>query len=167
MRRSATGNRESIRKSARIAVAERDDSGLSSISPVTLVTAIAGTVLLLLILMSPFAANAGQEPPTAPPAALMTGTDPIVPRRVQALETLLVVPTRHDHRSDAEIADAEIAAAVERGTNPELVKKSAFRKKNLDLFRTEREVEIGEQEMLLRLRLRAKSRETMSVELRF
>lgn len=63
--------------------------------------------------------------------------------------------------------DATIAAAVAEGSRPDLEKKKPFRKKNFDLFRTEHEVQIMRNDMLLRLRLRAKSRETMSVELRF
>ena len=84
-----------------------------------------------------------------------------------SLDTLLAIPGLSAFRSDAQVADESIAAAVERGTNPDLEKLSAFRKRSNDLFRAERPVEIGEQEMLLRLRLRAKARRAMSVELRF
>ena len=162
MRRSAAGTRAERTRSARIAVADRDES----VSNWPLLAATALGVFGLVLLLMPMVAKADPAAAEAPPAAMMSGADPIPTPSMRSLETLLVVPRRHDHRSRAEIADAEIAAAVERGTNPELAKKNAFRKRNLDLFRTEREVEIGEQEMLLRLRLRAKSRETMSVELR-
>lgn len=84
----------------------------------------------------------------------------------ERLDALMRAPT-HRVPSAAEMADESIAAAVERGTNPDLIKPSAFRKRNTDLFRTERPVAIGEQELLLRLRLRAKTRRAMSVEVRF
>jgi hypothetical protein len=42
-----------------------------------------------------------------------------------------------------------------------------FQARSSDLFRSDHPVEIGEQAMLLRLRLRARTREAMSVELRF
>ena len=81
------------------------------------------------------------------------------------LDELLILPPSGAEPTAAERTDAFLAEAVARGSNP--LRPSAFRKRTIDLFRTEREVEIGEQEMLLRLRLRAKTRETMSVELRF
>jgi hypothetical protein len=67
-----------------------------------------------------------------------------------------------EHATDEAIADA-----VERGNPRELERKKPFRKKSTDLFRSEREIQIGDEEMLLRLRLRAKTRNAMSVELRF
>ena len=63
--------------------------------------------------------------------------------------------------------DEAIAAAIRSGARDRPTRLSGFRQRNVDLFRSEHPVEIGEQEMLLRLRLRARSRETMSVELRF
>lgn len=67
-----------------------------------------------------------------------------------------------EHATDEAIADA-----VERGNPRELERKKPFRKKSTDLFRSEREIQIGDEEMLVRLRLRAKTRNAMSVELRF
>ena len=93
------------------------------------------------------------EPPAAPAYA--------------TLERLFAVPAKVDTRSEAERTDAFLATAIAQKTPASPQRPSAFRKRNLDLFRTERAVEIGDQEMLVRLRLRAKSRETMSVELRF
>jgi len=87
-----------------------------------------------------------------------------VPTR--SLEDLLLVRTRAP-QARVPSTDETIAAAVAEGSQPDLEHPDPFRKRSTDLFRTEREVEIGNQEMLLRLRLRAKSRETMSVELRF
>ncbi|GEM_PF-3121569 len=81
------------------------------------------------------------------------------------LDELLILPPPGAEPTAAERTDAFLAEAVARGSDP--LRPSAFRKRNIDLFRTERPVEIGEHEMLLRLRLRAKTRETMSVELRF
>ncbi len=84
-----------------------------------------------------------------------------------SLDALLEIPDLTPLLSRAEITDEALAAAVELGTNPDLQRLSGFRKRSQDLFRTERPVEIGKQEMLLRLRLRAKKRNAMSVELRF
>ncbi|MAG31406.1 MAG: hypothetical protein CL908_11030 [Deltaproteobacteria bacterium] len=83
------------------------------------------------------------------------------------LADLLRVPGPPATWSDAPTTDEAIAAAVALGTNPDLEPRNAFRKRSRDLFRTERPVEIGRAEMLLRLRLRAKTRKAMSVELRF
>lgn len=63
--------------------------------------------------------------------------------------------------------DEILAAAVARGTNSALVPRNAFRKRSRDLFRTERSVSIGETDLLLRLRVRAKASEAVSVEIRF
>ncbi len=82
------------------------------------------------------------------------------------LERLLAVPEQ-PIRSEAQRTDDSLAAAVARGSTREFDRKSGFRKRSRDLFRTERQIEIGEQEMVVRLRLRAKRRETMSVEVRF
>ena len=78
------------------------------------------------------------------------------------LEELLVLPSSESPREVGSGADR-----VGPGTGPPAARVSGFRKRSTDLFRTDRAVEIGQREMLLRLRLRAKSRETMSVELRF
>ena len=86
-----------------------------------------------------------------------------------SMDSLLEIPasSRYRFRTDAQIADEFIAAAVDRGTNSDPKPLSAFRKRRSDLFRAERPVEIGDQEMLIRLRLRAKSRKAVSVELHF
>ncbi len=84
-----------------------------------------------------------------------------------SMDSLLEIPGLSLLPSEAQIADESIAEAVERGTNSDLDPLSAFRKRRSDLFRAERPVEIGEQEMLIRLRLRAKARKAMSVELHF
>ena len=63
--------------------------------------------------------------------------------------------------------DEILAAAIARRTNRDLEPLNAFRKRSRDLFRTERPVSIGNAEMLLRLRLRAKAKRAVSVELRF
>lgn len=84
-----------------------------------------------------------------------------------SMDSLLEIPGLSLLRSEAQIADESIAEAVEQGTNSDLNPLSAFRKRRSDLFRAERPVEIGEQEMLIRLRLRAKARKAMSVELHF
>ena len=63
---------------------------------------------------------------------------------------------------------ALVDALAGRGGDP-TARRSAkgFQARSSDLFRSDHPVEIGEQAMLLRLRLRARTRETMSVELRF
>lgn len=195
MRRNPAGNRAlSIERTA---TADRDGFPLAldpafdrSLAAGTLLGLMTLAFLLALLLVPQFAHGAATdlgepgramtssaEDASLPPAMAdpahtrpsATSSAQRNPARSHTLEELLVVPTsRHnDSRSDAERADESIAAAVELGSNPDFVRPSAFRKRSADLFRTEREVEIGEQAMLLRLRLRAKSRETMSVELRF
>jgi hypothetical protein len=86
---------------------------------------------------------------------------------LEARNALFEIPGLKPFRTAAEIADESIAAAVARGSNPELEPVSAFRKRSRDLFHAERPLEIGEQEMLIRLRLRARARKAMSVEVRF
>jgi hypothetical protein len=83
-----------------------------------------------------------------------------------SLESLLIVPNR-SFSWPSESTDDSLAIAVALGNDPSLERKSNFRKKKFDLFRTERAVTILEREMLLRFRLRAKAKETVSVELRF
>lgn len=137
-------------------------------APVELST-LAALGLAVLTLIVVLATRVASAEPASPGAAL---SDLAVPAAVSLdgarnLDELLIVPPRRETRTAAEQADDSIALAVARGTRGVVEKPSAFRKRTSDLFRTERPVEIGEQEMLLRLRLRAKSRETMSVELHF
>lgn len=127
----------------------------------------ASTIFLMALLLS--------RPTLAEPASIGFGSnpEPSVAVKVaeapsfEALELLLAVPAHHDGRSEAERTDEFLAVVIGQGLPASLRRPSAFRKRNVDLFRTEREIEIGRQEMLVRLRLRAKSRETMSVEFRF
>ena len=113
--------------------------------------------------------------PSAPdaPAALPAETADMesarraAPEPSASLEQLLALPSVSARPPAWSSPDASIAAAVEAGPRPDLEPRKPFRKRDLDLFQTERPVEIGHSEMLLRLRLRARSRETMSVELRF
>ena len=124
-------------------------------------------VLAMTLLLT--AAPAHAEPASPDPSSLdddAVAEAPLLsPDEPNNLEELLILPRPGAEPTEAERTDAFLAEAVARGSDP--LRPSAFRKRNIDLFRTEREVEIGEQEMLLRLRLRAKTRETMSVELRF
>jgi len=83
------------------------------------------------------------------------------PKATPSMIALSDVPWR------APTTDEVLAAAVARGPSPDLEPEKPFRKRSHDLFRAERPVEIGNAQMLLRLRLRAKSREAMSVELHF
>lgn len=121
------------------------------------------SVLALLLLTGPALADSSTL--TAPPAE--TSRILILEEGQADLDALLTVPPAAMWPSEAEDVDARIAAAVARGSNDDLKPRSGFRKRKLDLFRAERQVEIADQEMVLRLRLRAKRRETMRVELRF
>lgn len=64
--------------------------------------------------------------------------------------------------------DEVLAVAVSHGTKPDLKRRNPFRKRSSDLFKTKfRQVTILRTEMLMRLRLRAKARKAISVEVRF
>lgn len=104
--------------------------------------------------------------PTMDAAQVPVAVDGSMIRRVRELDALLAVRGRPGTIT-AQQTDAAIAAAVAKGQAKELEKKSGFRKKNDDLLRTQRAVQLGNREMLVRLRLRAKTRDAMSVELRF
>lgn len=140
-------------------------------NPIVLAALMGLAVIALCLVAMPRAAAA--DPAAIAPAAMAAVDLPsttllVAPAQRESLDDLLAVrPPDHLLRSRAEIADDSIAIAVAAGTNPDLEKVSGFRKRSTDLFRAERPVAIGEQEMLVRLRLRAKSRETMSVEVRF
>ena len=128
-------------------------------------------IVCLIALCLGLARAAGAEPP---PVSAAPFADPIAPVEAASppaapagLAAFLIVPSRDARPSPAETTDASLAAAVARGPLAVRAKSGGFRKRNLDLFETERPVEIGEQEMLLRLRLRPKSSEAVSVELRF
>ena len=88
-------------------------------------------------------------------------------RPLLALEALLDLRTQDPGPRRPQTIDEALADAVARGSNPDLEPKNPFRKRSLDLFRTEQPVSIGNADMLLRLRVRAKLREAMSVELHF
>ncbi len=107
--------------------------------------------------------SSGGVPASAPtlPAASVTRL-----QRLRELDALLAVRSSSAPIT-ARQTDEAIAAAAARGLAKELEKPQPFRKKNIDLFHTQRAVQLGNQEMLLRLRLRAKTRNAMSVELRF
>lgn len=158
---------------ARAAKADRDGIALKLDAGTLL--GLLSLFLMMALLVEPIAAKAeardvGEvaraEVPSAMADSALTRQAP-TPALSRTLDELLIVPRKADRRSDAQRADDLIAAAVGLGSNSDLVRPSAFRKRKLDLLRLERRVEIGAQEMLLKLRLRAKSRETMSVELRF
>ena len=126
----------------------------------------AGFFLLLALFLAALV-----RPAAAETQALIVVDDSALDRPVAAgppaaagsLDDLLRIPVA----SEADTTDESLAAAIARGHEPSRTKQSGFRKRNIDLFRAERPVEIGEQEMLLRLRLRAKKSEAVSVELRF
>jgi len=82
------------------------------------------------------------------------------------LDDLLAVPDAVYHW-ERETTDQALAAAVTLGNDPDLERRNPFRKRNLDLFRTQRWVTVGQREMLVRLRVRAKARKAMSVEVKF
>lgn len=116
------------------------------------------------------AGTAAADPasPSPPPEAATPASPALIsPVGLRSLDRLLVVPSVRDEPTAAERTDAFLADAIARRGGDRRVATTGFRKRNIDLFRAERPVEVGQQEMLLRLRLRAKSRETMSVELRY
>ena len=116
----------------------------------------------LALVLSGVASAEAEEAPSAPPTRILVLDEANAP-----LAALLSVPGTGVRPTPAQLADVRIAEAVALGSRPELERKSGFRKRKLDLFRAERPVEIGEQQMVLRLRVRPKKRETMKVELRF
>lgn len=122
------------------------------------------------VLTAPAAIAAEAAEPIEAPGEL-AGTPPVdVPVGGPApvdLDVLLVVPVVGSAWLPETRADASIAAAVERGSDGYTRIPSKFRKRSTDLFRMESPVTIAQQDMLIRLRLRPKRRETMSVELRF
>jgi len=130
-----------------------------------------GRCLGSMLLAASLATAAGAAEPSVlqadVPVQMVASASKTPSRAGGTLDPLLVVPGLLAFRSDAQRTDESIAAAVEVGNNPDLEPVSKFRKRSTDLFRTEREVEIGQREMLLRLRLRAKTRRAVSVELRF
>lgn len=130
-----------------------------------------GRCLGSFLLAASLSTAAGAAEPSTTTAAvpvLMVASASMTPTPTgRALDPLFAVPGLMPFRSDAQRTDESLAAAVEVGNNPDLEPVSKFRKRSTDLFRTEREVEIGQREMLLRLRLRAKTRRAVSVELRF
>ena len=83
------------------------------------------------------------------------------------LEPLRVGPDRTPRTAMEPDSDRVGAAGRLSGQTDPAPRLSGFRNRSRDLFRTERAIEIGEQEMLVRLRLRAKTRRAMSVEVRF
>jgi hypothetical protein len=131
--------------------------------------------------LSLLAGPAGAEAPDPPIAVADTTVATEIPRSEPAPPAALGVPaatgldarlpigTRRGWRSAPRITDAAIADAIaRRGADRSPARATTgFRHRSSDLFRSDHPVEIGEQEMLLRLRLRAKARETMSVELHF
>jgi hypothetical protein len=91
--------------------------------------------------------------------------------RVVSLESLTLLPTPRavdvPDPSQTAAADRAIAAAADVGSDPSLEPLNPFRKRDFDLIRGERDVEIGGREMELRWRVRPKTKETISLELRF
>lgn len=113
------------------------------------------------------------QPATVSSLAVATGMSDVVQpeartkvRRLSELDALMAVrmgPTSVTARE----TDESIAAAVARGNDKNLERPKPFRKKSNDLFRSQREVQIGDEEMLVRLRVRPTTRNAMSVEVRF
>ena len=85
----------------------------------------------------------------------------------QSLEELLFVRSVGKASWKPRSTDELLAVAVANGTNADLEPLNPFRKRGRDLFRTERPLSIGNADMLVRLRLRAKAKRAVSVELRF
>lgn len=120
----------------------------------------AGPTALLTVLLAWLIAPAALAEP------LPSVSAPPPPASPAALEDLLSVPDFHAFRFE-DSTDEALASAVAKGTNPDLEPPRPFRKRNNDLFRTEREVEFMDREMKVRLRLRAKTKRAISVQLKF
>jgi hypothetical protein len=174
-----------------IARAVRRTAGASTSRKIDAIRPIAAAFLLLLMTApAVFAETAANTTNAAtmvdldistPPAALDSAAgaagqvaDPVLqipadPTEISPalLEALLTVRSSTVGAPKQLTTDEALAAAVALGTNPDLEPKNPFRKRSRDIFRTERPVSIGKADMLLRLRLRAKARRAMSVELRF
>jgi hypothetical protein len=123
----------------------------------------------LLFLSLPLAARS--EPGAAPASPLPNVSAPPPAMRVVSLESLTLLPTPRavdvPDPSQTAAADRAIAAAADVGSDPSLEPLNPFRKRDFDLIRGERDVEIGGREMELRWRVRPKTKETISLELRF
>ncbi len=128
-------------------------------------------LLLTLSLLASLPLAARSEPGTAPASPLPDVSAPPPTMRVVSLESLTLLPSSRDaeapNASHAAAADRAIAAAVDAGSDPSLEALNPFRKRDFDLIRGERDVEIGGREMELRWRVRPKTKETISLELRF
>ena len=113
--------------------------------------------------------NEAADAPAPPEDAIAAGDVPPAagePART-TLEELLFVRRFGASSWKPQTTDEVLAAALANGSNPDLERPNPFRKRSRDLLRLERPVSIGDADMLLRLRLRAKASEAMSVELRF
>jgi len=174
-----------------IARAVRRTAGASTSRKIDAIRPIAAAFLLLLMtapaVLAETAANTTNAATmvdldiSTPPAALDSAAgvagqvaDPVLqipadPTEISPalLEALLTVRSSTVGAPKQLTTDEALAAAVALGTNPDLEPKNPFRKRSRDIFRTERPVSIGKADMLLRLRLRAKARRAMSVELHF
>jgi hypothetical protein len=87
---------------------------------------------------------------------------------VAALEELIFMSNFGARSWKPTTVDEALAIAVANGSGPDLERPNPFRKRSRDIFRTNfRRVTIGRAEMLMRLRLRAKMRKAISLEVRF
>jgi len=87
---------------------------------------------------------------------------------VAALEELLFMSNFGARSWKPTTVDEALAIAVANGSGPDLERPNPFRKRSRDIFKTNfRRVTIGKAEMLMRLRLRAKMRKAISLEVRF
>jgi hypothetical protein len=141
-------------------------------------------ILLVLLLLDPAAFAEPADLPevaAAPPAAIsfIDGDSAPEPHSVLVVQPPDVEPVETDlgellYVRDGVIGlwrpqtdDEALAIAVAGGNNPDLEPRNPFRKRNFDLFRAERPVTIGRKDMVVRLRMRAKLKRAVSVELRF
>ena len=162
MRRRIAGH---VRNRNRAFARATRPEGASLASP-----AVGALGLLVIASILALAGSAAADPASPDPGRdpiLANAAMPISPEGLRSLESLLSVPPVRDERTAAERTDVDLVEAVAHRSEGERVSTTGFKRRSIDLFRAERPVEVGQQEMLLRLRLRAKSRETMSVELRY
>ena len=138
------------------------EPGWARVSPIPSFAAplFAALILVLLLALPAFA-----DPAQLVLAQVLAEENPIA-FQLHPLDDLLVVPDE-TYPWERESTDDALAAAVSLGNDPGLERRNPFRKRSTDLFRTQRWVTVGQRDMLVRLRLRAKARKAVSVEVKF
>ena len=140
--------------------AERSPSAAFSL-PLLLLISLLPFVLISLLLALPAFAD-----PTPDDVTRMLSREDPSAFQIQPLDDLLALPIGVSVWEQL-TTDESLAAAVGLGNDPSLEPRNPFQKRSTDIFRTQRWVQVGQRDLLLRLRVRAKSTNTMSVEVKF